>query len=71
MTSVFVVSLFIDQIRKEYTYNVRFFFKGILDFLLNINWIYSYQLSTQLPILSDILFDNQTASFFLASGSKV
>ncbi|CAF4809109.1 unnamed protein product [Rotaria sp. Silwood1] len=44
---------------------------GIFDFLLNINWIYSYQLSTQLPILSDILFDNYTASFFLASGSKI
>ncbi|CAF3473695.1 unnamed protein product [Rotaria socialis] len=44
---------------------------GIFDFALNINWKYSYQLSTQLPILSDILFDNRTASFFLASGSKI
>ncbi|CAF2766041.1 unnamed protein product [Rotaria sp. Silwood2] len=44
---------------------------GIFDFLLNINWIYSNQLSTQLPILSDILFDNHTTSFFLASGSKI
>ncbi|CAF0917087.1 unnamed protein product [Rotaria sordida] len=44
---------------------------GIFDFLLNINWIYSYQLSTQLPILSNILFDNHTASYFLASGTKI
>ncbi|CAF0881225.1 unnamed protein product [Adineta steineri] len=44
---------------------------GIFDFLLNINWIYSHQLSTQLPILTDIVFDNRTASFFLASGSKI
>ncbi|CAF3772782.1 unnamed protein product [Rotaria magnacalcarata] len=44
---------------------------GTFDFTLNINWKYSYQLSTQLAILSDILFDNRTASFFLASGSKI
>ncbi|UJR35034.1 hypothetical protein I4U23_027810 [Adineta vaga] len=44
---------------------------GILDFLLNINWIYSYQLPSHLPILSEMLFDNRSASFILSSGSKI
>jgi hypothetical protein len=48
-----------------------FSFQGLFDFGVNINWFYTNQLPTQLSIHSDIIFDNKTATFFLASGSKV
>ncbi|CAF1166098.1 unnamed protein product [Adineta steineri] len=44
---------------------------GLFDFEVNINWFYSYQLSTQASILSDIIFDKNLATFYLASGTKV
>ncbi|UJR10757.1 hypothetical protein I4U23_014945 [Adineta vaga] len=44
---------------------------GLFDFGKNINWFYSYQLSSQLPILSDVIYDKKLATFFLASGSKI
>ncbi|CAF2390973.1 unnamed protein product [Rotaria sp. Silwood2] len=44
---------------------------GLFDLGVNINWFYSYQLSTQSPILSNVIFDNKTETFFLASESKI
>ncbi|CAF1643535.1 unnamed protein product, partial [Adineta ricciae] len=44
---------------------------GILDFLLNIKWIYSYDLPTQSAILPEMIFDNRTGSFILSSESKI
>ncbi|CAF3914216.1 unnamed protein product, partial [Rotaria magnacalcarata] len=44
---------------------------GLYDFGVKINWFYSYQLSTATPILSNVIFDNKTETFFLASESKI
>ncbi|CAF3744671.1 unnamed protein product [Rotaria sordida] len=44
---------------------------GLFDFGVNINWFYSYQLSSQSSILSNVIFDNKTQTFFLASESKI
>lgn len=45
--------------------------QGLFDFRSNINWFYSSQLSSQLPILSHVIFERKTSRFFFASGSKV
>lgn len=62
-----------DELNKQILEMIKFSFsfKGLFDFKANINWFYSYQLSTQAPIHSNVIFDNKSETFFLASESKV
>ena len=62
----FLYSLLFDdnKLNKQTLEKIKLVFfslslQGLFDLEGNINWFYSYQLSTQLPILSNVIFDNQ------------